>query len=139
MHVRTHHLLGGTESTQAINKESAAIWWMRQDPLQARTNELESMTCLHLLRVQTGELISVSHDDVTNIQLCIYRDTPKSARLSAVPSHSHVPHLLCTCVRVSNEERSSILPDSSYPMGTHSTLSGTSWPSKLPTVLSVGV
>lgn len=46
------------------------------------------------------EVISISHDDVTNIQLCIYRDTPKSARLSAVPSHSQVPHPLCMCVHV---------------------------------------
>lgn len=44
------------------------------------------------------KLISISHDDVTNIQLCIYRDTPKSACLSAVPSHSQVPHPLCMCV-----------------------------------------
>lgn len=51
------------------------------------------------------ELISVSHDDVTNIQLCIYKDTPKSACLSAVPSHSQVPHpLICVCACVTERD-----------------------------------
>lgn len=48
------------------------------------------------------ELITISHDDVTTIQLCIYRDTPKSACLSAVPSHSQVPHPLCMSVCMCN-------------------------------------
>lgn len=51
------------------------------------------------------KLISISHDDVTNIQLCIYRDTPKSACLSAVPSHSQVPHPLCMCVCMCTRKR----------------------------------
>lgn len=51
------------------------------------------------------ELISISHDDVTNIQLRIYKDTPKSACLSAVPSHSQVPHPLCMCVCMCNRKR----------------------------------
>lgn len=51
------------------------------------------------------EVISISHDDVTNIQLCIYRDTPKSACLSAVPSHSQVPHRLCMCACMCTSER----------------------------------
>lgn len=55
------------------------------------------------------ELISVSHDDVTNIQLCIYRDTAKSACLSAVPSHSQVPHP-SLCVRACGTERDVIYP-----------------------------
>lgn len=41
----------------------------------------------------------ISHDDVTNIKLCIYRDTPKSACLS-LPGHSQVPHPLCACACV---------------------------------------
>lgn len=63
----------------------------------------------------TKELISISHDDVTNIQLCIYRDTPKSACLSAVPCHSQVPHPLCMCACMCNRKRC----HPSYPSKTH--------------------
>lgn len=97
--------------------ESSAIQWMaerRTLPLGNTTGELEVQVISRWRRsrrvVFPEELISISHDDVTNIQLCIYRDTPKSACLSAVPSHSQVPHPLCTCVCMCYREMSTIFP-----------------------------
>ena len=80
--------------------ESAAILWTRERKtlLEETTLEIRAIPVLQTEVVVFHEELIISHDDVTNIQLCIYRDTPKSACLSAVPSHSQVPHPLCKCV-----------------------------------------
>lgn len=80
--------------------ESAAILWTRERKtlLKETTLEIRAIPVLQTEVVVFHEELIISHDDVTNIQLCIYRDTPKSACLSAVPSHSQVPHPLCMCV-----------------------------------------
>lgn len=95
----------GSSAGHTNRNESTATWWTREKKTlpEGATNKLVIRAIpsyggsFKLVLFHKG-LISISHDDVTNIYLCIYRDTPKSARLSAVLV-IHRCLTLCLCVR----------------------------------------